>query len=320
MGKRTYGGDDGLKDPAVDAFLGDMADEAEKMAGGAPKRRGSTAPAPSPATVAAPAAAPVAAPSVLKAGLTKLLDTIKDDAGKVRDTTEQAVVDGLSAAYQKVKGKIAPATVVGALMLNPTPIKYVMGLAQTVLDNMPSPDWKTVYENYSEAFSGTGDVAMSAVEFAGTPKGVLMIAGILLATGAQGAGKTIPEYIQYLGSTVTDKPVEKIKGLIGHIKGRLDRFINTSPAADLNVAVRDLKEKKEMQAAVDAYLDIAKAKDAAEAQRLDKEAAELLIKLSTAPVEPPTTTGQGRRRKTNKGKKSKRRVTRRSTKMPVFAY
>lgn len=323
MGKRKNGGAS-LTDPSVDALLGEMVSIAETQAGGAGKRGFSamtpdppgSPPSGSPSPVTAsedPEAkkAKLAAPtSVLKAGMTTLLEKIQSDAQATRDKSEQAVVDGLSLAYDNVKGTLAPATIAGVLLVNPTPIGYVMSLAKVVLDNIPSPSWETVVANYGSTLSAVGETAVSAASMAGTPKGVLLIGGILLGAAAKGAGKSIPEYLKDIGTGVGQGTVSKAKSVVADIKKEFDRVIGEAPAAQLNAEIRKRMSEREREIAVAAYLDIAKAKDDAEAAKAERDAAEALAAMDVEP------TGGRRRRKTKKRAIKKRRVTRRST----FSY
>lgn len=318
MGKRKNGGAS-LSDPSVDALVGEMVSIAETQAGGV--KRGFSAMTPEPpgspspdTTLELPPPAKVARveppKSVLKTGMTALLEKIQSDAQATRDKSEQAVVDGLSLAYDKVKGTVAPTAIASALLLNPTPIGYVMSLAKVVMNNIPSPSWETVVANYGSTLTAAGETAMSAASMAGTPKGVLLIGGILLGAAAKGAGKSIPEYLKDIGTGVGQGTVSKAKSVVADIKKEFDRVVGESPATQLNAEIRKRMSEREREIAVAAYLDIAKAKDAAEAARVEREAAEALAAMDVEP------TGGRRRRKTKKRAIKKRRVTRRST----FSY
>lgn len=333
MGKRKNGGAS-LRDPEVDALLGEMVSIAETQAGGAPKRPyvaiSEQSGSPVPEDDVVPSAAKVQklepSKSVLKTGMSTLLEKIQSDAQATRDQSEQAVVDGLSFAYDKVKGTLAPTAIASALVLNPTPIGYVMSLAKVVMNNIPSLSWETVVANYGSTLTAAGETAMSAASMAGTPQGVLLIGGILLGAAANGAGKSIPEYLKDVGTGVGRGTVDKAKSVVADIKKEFDRVVGESPATQLNAEVKKRMSEREREIAVAAYLDIAKAKDAAEAKKVEEEAASALTALmddEPAPAASAPATKQkadgGRRRKTKKRSTKKRRVTRRRT-MPTFSY
>jgi hypothetical protein len=241
--------------------------------------------------------------TVLKSGLTKLLEKIKTDGQAVRDISEQVIVDGLGFAYDKVTRKLIPASMVSTLVMYPAPISWVMKTAQIIAKNIPSPTWVQLATRYGSVMSTAGETALTAASFATTPKGVVMIGGILLSAAAAGAGKSVPEYVGSIGGLVGEAAKAKTKAVIGDIKKELDKHVTRSLASELNADIK--KQLADQKIAMDAVLDIAKAADEAEAKRVAEEAEKAL-------AAPPA---GGRRRKTKK-RVTKKRTTRRR----LFSY
>ena len=306
MVKRNRGGAD---EPIPDDILRAMVDTALAMPtkGGAKGRRPSVvfqskstpiATADESATAIVPAAAPVVAtapappvvpqePGVFMKGLSNLMKDIGSDVKGKREYTEQLLVDGMGLAYKGTKVALGTAATALAVRAAPPTITLVMGLGKAILDKLPTQSWNDIYETWKDPFIAAGSTATSAAEFATTPGAVLMIAGVVISTAAHGAGKSVPVYLKDIGTTGVATLVQNIKaGVAAAVK---------NPAAELNAEVKARLKEKETKEAADAYLEMAK----------QKEAASALMALTDAP--------SGGRRKVRKTKKRvvKRRVTRR---------
>jgi len=350
MVRRKYGGVDDSSSPEVEEQLDLMAEAANEMAGGAPKRKSrfeEAEPEPEPVvenngdqgmrvdtdgaaparaynpfdnvpTPAAPAPSVAPAPKrarIVRAGITSLLKKIEGDANATTDAAEQIVVDGLGIAY-KNSGKAALSMITTGLALNPKLIVVVMNIARSVVRNIPTSSWSTLLSNYSSVIPTAVGATYDAASFATTPQGALLVGSILLNAAARQAKKPVFTYVKGLASATAPKVIEDIKG-------ELTRVANISPAVALNADIRTRLANREIQKDVALYLNqFAKAK-------LAEGRVPTVPFAPVAPVKYESVTGptraqitgpyevfppppkKGSRRKTKKRVTKKRKTTRR---------